>query len=116
MRISDWSADVCSSDLTQEAAARREALRAAIQASDHVYNCHGVEMNQRYASGAVVDDGSPEPAWLRDPELYHQASSRPGAHLPHVWLSENGRRVAAMDLVGNGRITDRKSTRLNSSH
>src|SRR3546814_18814937 len=76
MRISDWSADVCSSDLTQEAAARREALRAAIQASDHVYNCHGVEMNQRYASGAVVDDGSPEPAWLRDPELYHQASSR----------------------------------------
>ncbi|BAI96951.1 2,4-dichlorophenol 6-monooxygenase [Sphingobium sp. TA15] len=92
-------------DDTQEAAARREALRAAIQASDYVYNCHGVEMNQRYASGAVVDDGSPEPAWLRDPELYHQASSRPGAHLPHVWLSENGRRVAAMDLCGNGRFT-----------
>lgn len=92
-------------DDTPEAAKRREALRAAIHASDEVYNCHGVELNQRYESGAIAADGTDAPAWARDPELYHQASSRPGAHLPHVWLAENGRRVALMDLCGKGRFT-----------
>jgi 2,4-dichlorophenol 6-monooxygenase len=62
-------------------------------------------MNQRYASGAVVPDGSPEPAWKRDKELYYQASTRPGARLPHVWFDKSGEKVSSLDVVGKGRFT-----------
>jgi 2,4-dichlorophenol 6-monooxygenase len=50
---------------------------------------HGVEMNQRYTSSAIVSDGSADHGFPRDKEIFHQASTRPGAHLPHVWLTEN---------------------------
>jgi 2,4-dichlorophenol 6-monooxygenase len=84
--------------------AQRAALRTAINSTHYVYNTHGVEMNQRYASGAIVSDGSPEPAWLRDPELYYQASSRPGAPLPHAWLNQDRKPVSTHDLCGGGRF------------
>lgn len=86
-------------------AERREALRAAIGSTHYVYNTHGVEMNQRYDSGAVYSDGTAEPEWLRDPELYFQASSRPGAPLPHAWVEQEGRAVSTHDLCGGGRFT-----------
>jgi 2,4-dichlorophenol 6-monooxygenase len=85
-------------------ATQRAALREAINSTHYVYNTHGVEMNQRYSSDAIAGDGSPEPAWLRDPELYHQASSRPGAPLPHAWISLNKRTVSTHDLCGGGRF------------
>lgn len=88
-----------------EAEKQREALRSAIEGTDYVYNCHGVEMNQRYASDAVISDGSPEPQWRRDPELYHQASSRPGAPVPHVWLTTRRGKASTLDLCGNGKFT-----------
>jgi len=88
-----------------EAAEQRLALRRAIEASDYVYNTHGVEMNQRYASRALVPDGSPEPPFERDAELYHQASTRPGAPVPHVWLDRDRQRVSTVDLCGQGRWT-----------
>lgn len=91
-------------EATDEAAQRRSALRTAIAASDYVYNCHGVEMNQRYSSAAIVPDGTPDPGFTRDPELYHQATSRPGAHVPHVWLTHNGARVSTLDCCGKGRF------------
>ncbi len=90
---------------TPEAAARRKALREALDNTHYVYNAHGVEMNQRYDSRAMVPDGSPDPGFERDPELYHQASSRPGANLPHAWLTENGHRVSTLDLCGRGLFT-----------
>ena len=91
---------------TPEAEKQRTALREAIALEDHEFNCHGVEMDQRYASSAVVPDAtSPEPA-VRDPQLYSQASSRPGAKLPHAWLTADHRRqVSTLDLVGHGRFT-----------
>ncbi len=85
-------------------AAQRAALRAAIDSTHYVYNTHGVEMNQRYTSAAVAADGTPEPAWARDPELYFQASSRPGAPLPHAWLAQRTRTVSTHDLCGGGRF------------
>lgn len=88
-----------------EAEGQRAALRAAIEGTDYVYNCHGVEMNQRYTSDAVVPDGSPEPEWKRDPELYHQASTRPGAPLPHAWLTTSRGKVSTLDLCGRGKFT-----------
>jgi 2,4-dichlorophenol 6-monooxygenase len=92
-------------DATPEAGERRQALRVAMDASDYVYNCHGVEMNRRYASAAMVSDGSPEPVSVRDAELYHQPSSRPGANMPHAWLSRGGHKVSTLDLCGKGRFT-----------
>ncbi|GFE66182.1 FAD-dependent oxidoreductase [Litoreibacter roseus] len=90
---------------TTEAETQRAQLRAAIAGTDYVYNAHGVEMNQRYDSTAIVSDGS-DPEEFRDEELYHQASSRPGAPVPHVWVYRaDGHRVSTKDLCGQGRFT-----------
>jgi 2,4-dichlorophenol 6-monooxygenase len=93
-------------DNNPTAARQREALRKAIEFKSYEFNCHGVELNQRYESGAIVPDGSPLPEWRRDRELYYQASTRPGAHLPHVWVyDEHYREVSTLDIVGKGRFT-----------
>jgi 2,4-dichlorophenol 6-monooxygenase len=92
-------------DSTPEAEKQRAQLRAAIAGTDYVYNAHGVEMNQRYDSAAIVSDGS-APEVFKDEELYHQASSRPGAPVPHVWVyHSSGHRVSTKDLCGKGRFT-----------
>jgi 2,4-dichlorophenol 6-monooxygenase len=46
---------------TPEAEKQRRELRAAIALKDREFNTHGVEPNQRYASSAVVPDGTPMP-------------------------------------------------------
>ncbi len=92
-------------DATPEAAERRERLRQAIAHKSYEFNAHGVEMNQRYRSDAIVTDGTPEPAYTRDPELYYQATTWPGARLPHVWLERQGQQVSSLDLCGHGRFT-----------
>jgi 2,4-dichlorophenol 6-monooxygenase len=90
---------------TPEAAEQREALRRAIAFKDYEFNAHGVEMNQRYRSGAVAPDGTPEPEWQRDRELYYQPTTWPGARLPHVWLGHGGHQVSTLDLAGKGRFS-----------
>jgi 2,4-dichlorophenol 6-monooxygenase len=93
-------------DNNPSAAAQRESLRKAIAFKSYEFNCHGVELNQRYRSAAVVADGSPEPEWMRDKELYYQASTRPGAHLPHVWVfDKRHRQTSTLDIVGKGTFT-----------
>ncbi|MBV8521698.1 MAG: 2,4-dichlorophenol 6-monooxygenase, partial [Acetobacteraceae bacterium] len=67
---------------TPEATEQREKLRRSIAAKTYEFNAHGVEMNQRYVSSAVVSDGTPAPPWTRDPELYYHPTTWPGAHLP----------------------------------
>lgn len=90
---------------TDEGKARRKKLYDAIAHKSYEFNCHGVEMNQRYASSAVVSDGTPPPAFARDHELYYQATTWPGAHLPHVWVEHHGIRKSTLDLAGKGRFT-----------
>jgi 2,4-dichlorophenol 6-monooxygenase len=91
---------------TPEAAEQRETLRQAIAAKDYEFNAHGVEMNQRYRSAAIVPDGTPEPAFARNPELYFQPTTWPGARLPHTWLvGRDGRQVSTLDVAGKGRFT-----------
>jgi 2,4-dichlorophenol 6-monooxygenase len=93
-------------DPTAEGERRRAALRAAIAYKKYEFDCHGVEMNQRYRSSAVIPDGTPEPAWERDEELHYQPTTWPGARLPHVWVwDRNGTRLSSLDLVGHGRFT-----------
>ncbi len=91
---------------TPEAEIQRENLRKAVEGTQYIYNCHGVEMNMRYASSAVVPDGSPDEVFKRDRELYHQASSRPGSMIPHVWLTDaEQQKVSTLDICGKGQFT-----------
>ena len=83
----------------------RAALREAIAYKAYEFDAHGVEHNQRYASAAVVPDGTPMPGYQRDPELYAQPTTWPGAKLPHTWVTRGGRRVSTLDLAGHGRFT-----------
>jgi 2,4-dichlorophenol 6-monooxygenase len=63
-------------------------------------------MNQRYRSSAIVTDGQEEPAFERDSELYYQATTWPGASLPHAWVfDKQGRQHSTLDLAGHGRFT-----------
>ncbi|VVJ21290.1 FAD-binding monooxygenase [Amycolatopsis camponoti] len=90
---------------TAEGARKRRELEKAIELKHYEFNAHGVEMDQRYVSGAVLPDGVVKPA-ERDPELFHRPSTEPGAKLPHAWLvGPHGRRVSTLDLVGGGRWT-----------
>ncbi|WP_375589276.1 FAD-dependent monooxygenase [Hoeflea alexandrii] len=93
-------------DAGGDAERQRAAIREAIAFKKYEFDAHGVEMNQRYKSGAVVTDGQMEPAYELDAELHYQPTTWPGARLPHAWLFDrNGARNSTLDLVGKGRFT-----------
>ena len=92
-------------DATPAAEQQREALRKAIAFKKYEFDAHGVEMNQRYTSSAVVPDGTSAPV-NDDMELYYQPTTHPGARLPHVWLYDRqGGKHSTLDLTGKGRFT-----------
>ena len=91
---------------TAEGAERRAKLRQAMDGTLNGFGrAHGMELNQRYTSSAIASDGTPDPGFARDPVQYYQASSRPGAHLPHAWVTRRQRKVSTFDLCGQGRFT-----------
>ncbi|HKR38304.1 MAG TPA: FAD-dependent monooxygenase [Paraburkholderia sp.] len=94
-------------DASADGVAARQALMEAIDLKEYDHNAHGVELNQRYTSKAVVADPTAgEETWVRDPELYAQASTRPGAKLPHAWLvNERGHKISTLDVAGRGKFT-----------
>ncbi|SNS74946.1 FAD-dependent monooxygenase [Rhodococcoides kyotonense] len=94
-------------DPSPEGVARRERLYEALELKNTEFNAHGVELNQRYASTAVVPDPDlADEQWARHRELYLQATTRPGAKLPHAWLvGSDGRRISTLDVVGKGMMT-----------
>jgi 2,4-dichlorophenol 6-monooxygenase len=87
--------------------AARKAAQAALDLKQTEFNAQGVEMNQRYESSAVIPDIGGEPEkWLRDRDLYHQPTTRPGAKIPHVWLvGRDGTRMSTLDVTGKGLFT-----------
>lgn len=89
---------------SREASEQRAAIRHAVAAKDYEYNCHGVELDQRYVSAAIIDDGAPAAPVARDPELFHHPTTRPGAHLPHAWIGRGAEVLSTLDLVGGGRF------------
>ena len=91
-------------DNTPEGAKRRAELKTALELKDYEFNAHGVELGQRYASKAVLKDGTPEPAMTRDPELYYHPTTWPGARLPHAWLGKDGYKVSTKDITGKGKF------------
>lgn len=98
-RIEERKAD------TPAGAAKREAMRAAMEIKNYEFNAHGVEMGQFYESSAVVSDGSSRPAPTRDPELYYQPTTTPGSPLPHVWVGDSVHKVSTLDLAPSTQFT-----------
>lgn len=94
-------------DPSPEGVARRERLYEALELKNTEFNAHGVELNQRYQSTAVIPDPDlPDEQWPRHRELYLQATTRPGAKLPHAWLvGTDGCRISTLDVVGKGMMT-----------
>ena len=90
-------------DDTPEAERQREAVRKAIAFKVYEFDAHGVEMNHRYKSDAVLMDGQSEPPLDKDPELHYQPTTFPGARLPHAWVfADDGSKVSTLDLAGKG--------------
>lgn len=94
----------CGTDASAEK--QRDALREAIAFKKYEFDAHGVEMNQRYTSGAVVTDGQIEPDFALDADLHYQPTTWPGARIPHAWLfDEAGEKHSTLDLAGGGAFT-----------
>ena len=92
---------------TPEGAKTRAALREALELKSYEFNAQGTELNQRYESAAIIPDATAgEEKWVRDRQLHLQATTRPGAKLPHAWLvGADGRRVSTLDVTGKGKLT-----------
>lgn len=90
-----------------EAEPQRAAIRKAIAFKKYEFDAHGVEMNQRYRSDAIVTDGQIEPAFTLDADLHYQPTTWPGARLPHAWIyhRDGGREISTLDICGHGRFT-----------
>ena len=99
-----WSNMEARKASTAEAAHQRKSLRTAILRKNYEFNTHGVEMNQRYRSSAVISDGTPEPPFERDSDLYYHPTTWPGARIPHVWLQRDGHQISTLDVVGKGKF------------
>ncbi|MFQ0815142.1 2,4-dichlorophenol 6-monooxygenase [Brucella anthropi] len=94
----------CGASATAEK--QREAIRQAIAFKKYEYDAHGVEMNQRYKSSAIVTDNQMEPAFELDAELHYQPTTWPGARVPHAWLyDQHGNKLSTLDITGKGRFT-----------
>jgi 2,4-dichlorophenol 6-monooxygenase len=94
------------SDTGEKAEKQREALRKAIEFKKYEFDCHGIEMNQRYTSNAVVPDGIEAPGKGIDMELHYVPTTSPGARIPHVWIFDKyGKQHSTLDITGKGAFT-----------
>jgi 2,4-dichlorophenol 6-monooxygenase len=85
--------------------ARRQRLSEVLAENQkYQFNAHGVELGQRYHSTAAVTDGATPPPYARDPDLYYEPTTFPGAYLPHAWVLHGGRPVSTLDAAGGGRF------------
>ncbi len=93
-------------DTGERAEKQREALRKAIEFKKYEFDCHGVEMNQRYVSGAIVRENTEAPGKGVDMELHYVPTTWPGARLPHVWVfDKHGQQHSTLDITGKGHFT-----------
>ena len=84
---------------TAEGAARRRALRAALDNKDYEFNAQGTEIGQFYDSTATLCDGGGRPALTEDPLLHHQKSTYPGLRLPHAWIGDTLTKHSTHDIA-----------------
>ncbi|KAK7420789.1 hypothetical protein QQX98_002593 [Neonectria punicea] len=87
------------------AAERREFLEEQVKLGNRRSNALGVQLGHRYTdSSAVVNDGTPFPTLQRDPVLYYEATTHPGAYVPHAWLQHEKARISTLDIFEHGRF------------
>ena len=96
--ITKWLAD------TPEGEARRAAVAEAIASNADDFSQLAVELGYHYASGALVTDGAPAPVG-KNPLRDYVPSTRPGHHLPHVWLDHDGSRESVHQLIAPRGLT-----------
>src|SRR3546814_8671134 len=127
MRISDWSSDVCSSDLRLVEVAQ---LLQAAEAADTVVAVDGVAASRRLQVPAGGEEPVPRRGDNGDAQLgivaevlEGLAQEPAGREVDGIGLRpverdfQDGAAAVAANDVGVGiRHRDRKSTRLNSSH
>ncbi|KAM5346012.1 hypothetical protein ACJ41O_011873 [Fusarium nematophilum] len=84
---------------------RRAFLEEQVKLGNRRSNALGVQLGHRYTnSHAVVDDGMPFPTPQRDPILYYEATTHPGAYMPHAWLEHEKARISTLDIFEHGRF------------
>src|SRR3546814_3828592 len=105
MRISDWSSDVCSSDL--------QAILSRWNRVDVLANIAG-----GFAMGDRVHEASDETWQLMFDLNVRTMLNMSRAVVPAMLKAGSGRiiNVGATGALRGGALIDRKSTRLNSSH
>ncbi|TRW47020.1 FAD-dependent monooxygenase [Georgenia yuyongxinii] len=89
---------------TPAGAEKRRRLADALEMQDYNFNALGVELAHRYESAGITSDGTtfvPQ----QDPSLYYEASTIPGAPLPHAWVERDGLQLSTLDVTGKGRFT-----------
>src|SRR3546814_10357530 len=123
MRISDWSSDVCSSDL----AARIGALDRGVPAAAAISPSQATFMRQALVAGPVSTSSSFQPIQRsrrgRSLDAPHPTDHENGQGHPTptfgtvpATFGENGTETPRDAPGSHGQSQDRKSTRLNSSH
>src|SRR3546814_9137366 len=123
MRISDWSSDVCSSDLLAALTADEGGLDVVFRIAEEVEFLLRVgEVLQQVAGRQVEVAVLAEPVVLAVQDLRQQLGLREGAledrHQALVRLDDRllGRADDPAEAAREIDLVDRKSTRLNSSH
>src|SRR3546814_4948732 len=117
MRISDWSSDVCSSDLTVPGiglSPDKMLLGRAFAYNDAQRNRIGTNFHQLPVNRPKV----PVNTYMFDGQMAYEHSGNAPVYVPNSggrnWSDETG--PVADGWEADGEMVDRKSTRLNSSH
>src|SRR3546814_7507840 len=116
VRISDWSSDVCSSDLRQVAEQRMERVHHAeiernpgrIEERQHAGTAEEVPQDRDVLQGLAA------PSLALQDSVHHAREGRGGQLL--LYPARNPDERSAPHGVEHGEKQDRKRTRLNSSH
>lgn len=95
------------SEASEAGRARRKRLADAVAYTTHEFGGIGIEMNQRYESGAIClqdekDARRPPPD---DAVLEYQISTYPGSRVPHAWLNKRcpvDAPISTIDLAAHG--------------
>lgn len=86
---------------------RRQDFQKGIEKTTVEVNGLGIEMNQKYFSGAVYqdDEGSPPPP-PANPVAELHITTYPGRRLPHAWLNKRlpEKKFSTIDLAGHGQF------------
>lgn len=80
---------------------RRHRLTRAVARHTWEFRQHGMDFGYSYTSGAMIEDGTPEPTRI-DPVRIYEPGTRPGQPMPHAWVEQAGERLPLGALADDG--------------